>query len=366
VRSALALTLSVLLASAPAFADDDGPARPDRPLGVDTPGPLRQLLLDMPLEDARPGGAALDVRWTLANSWSVPTRLVRSGRVVLVQLDEQADRLTLALRLPWARLAGDGPLSRRVDTTLEWRVTRHWGGYTDRAIEGWHTLGDFNTFQRPEYPSDAVALHLGEPGGAVVFDVRSPRLAVGDLAVRSALRLAEGERLGRPAALALRLDVKLPLGRPADLGGSGGTDAGLGLGGSLPLLTWLTGHAQLSARHVSQLPGGLPLRLRDWQYGAEASLVAWRGEWALALESRWLSALFERGWHVDANPRQGDALPAVTWTQNQVTVGLRWRALTAWLSEDWTPGSRPQVGQTWFFDSNAPDVVLGLSLVQAL
>ncbi len=358
--------LLALLAATPGLADTGGPPRPDRPLGVDTPGPLRALVLDLPLEDARPAGAALDVRWTLANSWSVPTRLTRAGRTVLVQLDEQADRLAFTLRLPWARLAGAGPVTRRLDTALEWRLTEHWGGYTDHAIEAWHRFGRYNDFGRPVYPRDAVALHLGEPGGAALFDLTAPRLAVGDLAVRTALRLAEGERLGLPAALALRLDVKLPLGRPADLGGSGGLDVGAGLGGSLPLLPGLTGHAQVALRRVSPLPGGLPLRLRRWQLGAEASLVGWRGDWAVAVESRWLSALFERGWRVDGAPLQGDALTAVTRSQNQVTVGLRWRWLTAWLSEDFTLGSRSAVGWIWFYDTNAPDVAAGLSLVQPL
>jgi len=349
-----------------ARADAAGAPRTDRPLGVDTPGTLRQLVLDLPLEDARPGGISLDTRWTLANDWSVPTRLVRSGRVVVLQLDEQADRLSLDLRLPWARLAGAGPLVDRLSTSLCWSLTEHWGGYTDRAIEAWHELGGYNSFSRPSYPRDAVALHLGEPGGATLFDLHGPALAVGDLAVRTALRLAQGERAAGPWALALRLDLKLPLGRPSDLGGSGGADAGLGVAGSLPLLPWLTGHAQVSGRLLSPLPGGGPLRLRPWQLGGELSLVAWRGDWAFTLETRWLSALFERGWHVDGLARQGDALTAVTRTQNQFTLGLRWGALTAWLSEDVTLGSRHEVAWIWFYDTNAPDVAVGLSLALPL
>jgi hypothetical protein len=339
--------------------------RPDRPLGVDTPGVLRQLLLDLPLEDARPAGAALEVRWVLSNDWSTPTTLTRGGRTVEVQLDEQADRLALALRLPWARLAGDGPLRSRLATTLEWRLTQRWGGYTDGPIEAWHEVGAYSRFQRPDHPRDAVALHLGEPGGATVAHLTGPRLSPGDLAVRTSLRLAEGERAAGPWAVALRLDLKVPLGRPADLGGSGGADAGVGLGGTLPLLPWLTLHAQAAARRVSPLAGGLPLRLRPWQLGAEASLVAWRGDWAVLLESRWLSALFERGWRVEADPVQGDALTPVARTQNQVSVGLRFRAVTAWLSEDWTPGSRREVDWTWFYDSNAPDLAVGLAVVTA-
>jgi hypothetical protein len=348
----------------PAAAVDPAAARPraDRPLGVDTPGVLRQLILDLPLEDARPAGRALDVRWVVANDWSTPTTLTRGGRTVLVQLDEQADRLSLALRLPWSDLAGDGPVTRRLATTLEWRVTRRSGGFTDGAIEWWHQAIGSEPFERGSHPRDAVALHLGEPGGATVADLTGPVLSVGDLAARTALFLAGGDGAAGPWALALRLDVKLPLGRPAELGGSGGADAGLGLATSVALLPWLTLHAQGAARRVSPLAGGLPLRLRPWQLGADASLVAWRGAWALLLEDRWSSALFERGWTVAGPGEQGDALMAVTRTQNQVTVGLRWRAATAWISEDWTPGSRPEVGWRWFYDTGAPDLAAGVSL----
>lgn len=360
-----AAALALWAGAAGAQEDLAGP-RPDRPLGVDTPGALRQLVLDLPLDDARPRGAALDVRWVLANDWSIPTTLSRGGRTVEVQLDEQADRLEVALRVPWARLAGGGPVAERLATTLEWRVTRRWGGWTDQPIERWHELGDYNRFLRGDYRRDAVALRLAEPGGATVTDVRRPVTSPGDLVARTALRLAGGEAAAGPWAVALRLDVKAPLGRPANLGGSGGADAGAGLAASVPLLPWLTLHAQAAARRVAPLAGGLPLRLRPWQLGAEASLVAWRGDWALLLEDRWLSALFERGWRVTSPPAQGDALTAVTRTQNQVSVGLRWRAVTAWCSEDWTPGARREVGWGWFYDTNAPDLVLGLAVAAPL
>jgi hypothetical protein len=98
----------------------------------------------------------------------------------------------------------------------------------------------------------------------------------------------------------------------------------------------------------------------------EASLVAWRGDWALALESRWLSPLFESGWTVVTPPSQGDALTAIERSQNQITGGVRWRALTVWFSEDWTPGARREVRWYWFYNSNAPDVALGVSFVQPL
>jgi hypothetical protein len=46
-----------------------------------------------------------------------------------------------------------------------------------------------------------------------------------------------------------------------------------------------------------------------------------------------------------------------------VSVGLRWRELTAFLSEDFTPGHRLAADKDppWFYESNAPDVVVGVA-----
>lgn len=364
---AAALGLAGLALSAPALAAGDWPVlRPDRPLGVVTPGTLRLLFLDMPLLDARGERPALEVRWAVANDWTTPTRLTRGGREVDVQLDEQADLLTLCASLPWARLLGGGPVADRLATQLEWRLLQHWGGWTDRPIEGWHGLVGAERFDRDAFPRNTVALHLGEPGGARAFDVGGSRLALGDLALRTSLRLAEGERAGLPWAAALRLDVKLPVGRPADAGGSGGLDAGAGLAGSAALFSWLTGHAQAAIRRVAPLASAQPLQPRAWQWSLEGSLAATRGDWALLLETRWLSPLVPAGWRLIGDPAQGDAVTAVTRAQNQVTVGLRWRALTAWGSEDFTLGRRREVGLRWFYDSNAPDSTLGLSVAAAL
>ncbi|HET9552680.1 MAG TPA: hypothetical protein VFP50_06910 [Anaeromyxobacteraceae bacterium] len=326
-----------------------------------TPGPLRALFLDLPLDDARADpDLSADLRWWLANSWSVPTALERSGQVALVQLDEQQDGLSLAVRLPWGRLLPGSALAARLTTVAGARVVRHWGGWTDRPIEAWHVLMGFDRFDRWEYPRDAVAVRLG-----TLVDLRGPATAVGDLTLRTALRVAEGEGAAGPWAFAVRLDVKLPAGRPSDLSGSGGWDAGAGLGASGPLLGPLTGHAMLSARAVSRLPAASPLQPRPLQLAAEASLaLRLGGGWALLLEDRLLSALFERGWRLAvAPPEQGDAVMAVTRPLNQVTGGVRWGRATLWLSEDFTYGHRAGAGASWFYDSNAPDLVVGLSVV---
>jgi hypothetical protein len=302
----------------------------------------------------------------VANDWTVPTRLTRGGREVRLQLDEQADLLTLQGSLPWARLLGAGPLADRLATRLEWRLLHHGGGWTDRPIEAWHRLAGLENFGRTGSARDAVALHLGAPGGARLFDLDGARLAAGDLAVRTSLRLGEGERGGLPWAVALRLDLKVPLGRPALAAGSGGLDAGAGLAGSAALLPWLTGHAQAALRRLAPLPGAQPLQPRPWQWSLEGSLAATRGDWTLLLETRWLSPLCLTGWRLIGDPQQGDAVTAVTRAQNQISAGLRWRAVTAWFAEDFTLGRRQEVGWRWFYDTNAPDLVLGVSVAVPL
>jgi hypothetical protein len=143
-------------------------------------------------------------------------------------------------------------------------------------------------------------------------------------------------------------------------------DAGAGLAGSAALLPWLTGHAQAAFRRLAPLPGAQPLQPRPWQWSVEGSLAATRGDWTLLLETRWLSPLFQAGWRLVGDPHQGDAVTAVTRAQNQISAGLRWRAVTAWFAEDFTLGGRPEVGRRWFYDTNAPDLVLGASVAVPL
>ncbi len=366
---ALPLGAALALAGAPAPARAEAP-RADRPLGVPTPGPLRALFLDPPLADVRRGAApALELRWWAANSWSVPTTLVRAGQSAEVQLDAQTDALSLTAGLGWDRLFPGSALAARLESAVEARLVRHWGGWTDGGIEAWHRLGAYEDFERPAHPRDAVALTLrtpGRPGAALT----GPVTGLGDLSVRTWLRLAEGDGGDgdrAPWAVALRLDVKLPTGRPADLTGSGSLDVAMGFSASGPLLGWLTGHAQVTAGRAGALPAWSPLQPRRWPLAAEASLVARLGQdWALLLEDRLQSALFERGWRLvpGVTPIQGDAVMAVTRVQNQVSVGARWRAVTVWLSEDFMIGSRDLVGSPWFYDQNAPDVVLGIAVAR--
>lgn len=364
-RALAALLLAAL--AAPAAASPSA-----APLGLSTPGPLRALFLDMPLADARGApSTTVDVRWSMANSWSVPTVLVRGGDAVVVQLDAQIETLQLAAAVPWRILSGSA-LAMRLTTTVEARALVLWGGWSDGGIEGWHQVVSTTNFARQHWPRDRVGLTLAQAGGPRLVEVRSSRLALGDVALRTALRVAGAGPDEAPSrlTLALRLDLKLPAGRLARLGGSEGADAGLGAAVTLVANRWLTAHAMASLRAVSDLPGGVALQPRRLQGGLDLSLVARLGPVAVLLEDRVSSPLVENGWKLP--PSQDDpyatAWYALAKPHNQLSLGLRWRELTASFSEDFTLGGRMAAdrGPEWFYNSNAPDVVLGIAWARSL
>jgi hypothetical protein len=209
-----------------------------------------------------------------------------------------------------------------------------------------------------------VRLTLREPGGESAVALTGPRLAVGDLVLRTTLRLHQGETASGPWAAVVRLDLKAPTGRLAEAGGSGGADLGLALSASGPLAGWLTGHAQVSVARLAGLPAALPLQPERWQLGLEASLAAsLPGGWTVLAESRVLSNLFPRSWQLgQVKPSQADALTAITRWQNQLSFGARQGPVTIWFCEDFTLGRRPETGWRWFYDTNAPDLVLGVTV----
>ncbi|WP_248346035.1 DUF3187 family protein [Anaeromyxobacter paludicola] len=384
------LALLLLLALAlPAAAGD----RRDlaAPLGLGTDGTIRELFLDMPIADARAPRAGLDVRWSMANDWSAPTYAASGAKLVEIQTDEQSDSLTLSLRAPWSRLLGPGPvvsgrpLFDRLSTTLDWRVTQHWGGWSDGTIEWWHGFAGFYNFERNQYPRNAVHVTLGEVGGKQTLDLRSAQVSFGDLAVRTQYLLADG---GAPLVpgqgpdatrwgLSARLDLKAPVGRLSNLGGSGGFDAGVGLLGTYELTSFLVAHAMASGQWWSGFAGEQPLQPLNFHWTAEVSLALLLGPVALVVEDRVVSAMFDDGGWTRVNPlplapgQSPPSLAASAWAatfraQNGITGGLRWGRFTVWFAEDWTPGSNPTGVYKWFYDSNAPDVEIGLGYSQPL
>ncbi len=374
-RSALPrarLHLTVLLAcilfplATPAAGPD--PLMLSAPLGLGTPGPVRQLFLDPVLADARAvRHPALALHLEDANSWSVPTVLTRGGKTVRVQLDGQSDALVLTARLPWGSRSGD-----RVATTVSWRVTGFWGGFEDGGIEAWHRLvGAYNS-RRERYGRDRVELRLVEQGGEAAFDLRTGRISVGDLVIGHQVLLASGDEsvVGPEGAaprwgVAARLDLKIPAGSLGRLGGSGGPDAALALLATRELAPWAVLHGMAFVSAVSPLASRMALQPRTLHYGLEASLVLLLGEgWALLAEDRWLSALMEGGWTVEDGGQNAvyisSAAAALFRPHNQLSGGLRRGAFTLTFSEDFTLGDNPRGQRSWFYSSNSPDTVVGL------
>ena len=152
------------------------------PLGLRTQGPLRELFLDMTGADARPiDHSDFDIRWSVANTWNEQMSLQRGGARATQLLDEQADSLTLRVRAPWPDFPG-------IWTAIEWKITEHWGGWSDTPIESWHSLvGAFN-YQRSQFPRNRVRLIYADDGGTA-FDIRSAKLAPGDLTARTQIAL---------------------------------------------------------------------------------------------------------------------------------------------------------------------------------
>lgn len=377
-RPALAPLRAAVAALALAGAGAAGAQRADAPLGVGAAGPVRALALDMPLADAR--GAAsptVEVRWVAANTWSAPTTLLRGGERAEVRLDAQTDVLQATLEFPWRR-ARALPLADRITTRLEARVLRTWGGWTDRSIEAWHGAVRSWNFDREAWPRDALDVRVGAAGGGRAIAVRSPRSALGDVAVRTSVRIAGARSSPAPGdaparlAVALRLDLKIPTGSPWRLGGSGAPDAGVGVEATCAPARWLTGHGLASLRAVGPLPRGVRLRTRPLQPGLELSLVARLSRHlALLLEDRLLSpALADHGWRLspEVDRPQASAWYALFRAQNQISAGLRVGEATVFLSEDFTLGRRHarDDGPGWFYDSNAPDLAFGLAWAHAL
>jgi hypothetical protein len=343
------------------------------PLEVRVPGSLRDLFLDVVPWDARAVPALrLDVGWTMANDWSTPTTLERNGQPVDVRLDEQADSITAAIRVPWGVVLGspEGAFLRRLATALEIRGTLHWGGWSDGVIDAWHRVFSYNDFARPAFPRNEVHLALHPAFRSTPVQIDQATFAFGDVVLRNQLLLWEGGEplLEGPAARAgvsLRLDLKIPTGSLARMGGSGGWDVGLGLLGTWQLTEWLVGHAIVSGSVWSPMTGDMPLQPRTWQASAGLSLVVLLGDVSILLEDRWSTAPFQAGWgFVEVNPEwnlSSSAFTAVTLPQNQIAGGVRWGPLTFWFAEDFTPGYVAGLGPTWFYDSNAPDLAIGLT-----
>ena len=330
------------------------------PLGLRTQGPLRELFLDVTGADARPiDRLDLDVRWTLANTWNEEMFLQRGSISARQLLDEQADSLSVRLRAPW-------PMYPRVWTSLEWKLTEHWGGWSDRPIEAWHSLiGAFN-YQRAMFPRDQVHLVYTDSAGTA-FDIHSATLAPGDVTARTQVGL-----IATPLAIAARLDFKIPVGSLSAAGGSGGLDAAAGICATWPVATWATLHGLLALSRFSALSAATALQPKEWHFTGEVSFELDVLGSTVLVEDRVLSPLLSPGWErLPTGVGGDDALLSSGFyadfrAHNQISLGFRRGRWSTWLSEDFTPGSNPHSVMSWMWVSNAPDIVLGVAFTQPL
>jgi hypothetical protein len=327
------------------------------PLGLRTQGPLRELFLDVTGADARPiERPEFDVRWSVANTWNEGMTLRRGNQWATQSLDEQADSLALRVRAPWPRF----PM---VWTAFEWKLTEHWGGWSDAPIESWHSLiGSFN-YQRSMFARNRVHLVYAD-SAATAFNLQSGTLAPGDLTTRTQVALLEG-----PVALAARFDFKLPVGSLSAAGGSGGLDVGAAVVATWPAAPWATLHGLVAVSRFSGLSAGTALQPKPWHFTGEISLELDLLGSTFLLEDRILSPLLQPGWvrastAEDEDELLSSGLYADFRSHNQISFGFRRGRFSFWLSEDFTPGSNPKSVLTWMWVSNAPDIVLGFAFTQ--
>lgn len=362
--------LAALLLAAPLAA------RPisDAPLGVGTPGPIRALFLDMPLADAgRADRPAVDVRWVAGNSWSEASVLSRGDQRVVVQTDGQTDALQATVSAPWSRWVA-APWAQDLATAVEVRTLLHWGGWSDRPIEAWHHFAAYYNFDRELFPRNRLNYTIRDVYGRTLADRRSATLGLGDVAVRTQWTALQGGVVagGARYALAVRLDLKLPTGSLGAFTGSGAPDAGLGVAVTYRPAGWLTLHGLLSARAVGDFPHAFPLQPRRLQLGADLGIVVRIADRvALVVEDRVSSPLVEAGWtqaRKSVTDPEAGAWYGIARTYNQISGGVRVGDVTFHFSEDFTPIPRLRYdpGPSWFYDSNQPDFLIGLTWSRAL
>jgi hypothetical protein len=395
----LTAALLVLCAGGASAAASAAPEpQPDRgPLGLRTQGTLRELFLDVTGADARAvERPSLELRYTVSNVWNEAMDLSRHGDRAQQELDEQADALGVKLTLPWSAIGGEGPalllpgsarpLFQRLSTAVELKLTEHWGGWSDRPIEAWHRLiGSFN-FDRELHPRNRLRLYVADAGGTA-FDLERPTLAFGDVAIRTQFLLAEGglapaspggsaspkapaQSEGATSALSLRFDFKLPTGRLASAGGSGGFDAAVALLGTAQVSSAIALHGLVAVARFGGFSAPLLLQPKPWHFTAEVSAVFDLGLLQILLEDRVVSPLLQPGWNRLESFGDDGLLSSGYFAgfrpHNQITWGLRVGRFSVWLSEDFTPGSNPRSSIPFYYESNSPDVTIGARWLQPL
>jgi hypothetical protein len=146
----------------------------------------------------------------------------QSGNEQLV-FDGESSKTTLALRYG---------ISDRVDAGITIPYLHYGGGFLDSFIIHWHDAFGMKQGGRDSAPTGAINLGYQRDGREKLKMKRSVS-GVGDVRVTAGMALYNDVETDSRTSVALKGEVKLPTGDPAELTGSGSTDLALSIGGSL-------------------------------------------------------------------------------------------------------------------------------------
>ncbi len=131
-------------------------------------------------------------------------------------------------------VAGDYGIGLNVEIGFELPLISHQAGFLDNFIEEWHAAFGLPQGGRDLATSDQFGygyIHQGEKG----FTLNSETAGLGDLSLRAAWQLWHNEE--KRQGIALRTNLKLPLGDAGRLTGTGSTDFSIWLSGEQRLQT---------------------------------------------------------------------------------------------------------------------------------
>ena len=160
-----------------------------------------------------------DTRQRLTPSQVVTEQAKRPGESLFF-VDTEQGRTSLLVR------AG---VSGRFETALEIPFLSYRGGAFDGSIEAYHDSLNLANGGREFYERNRTQIALTLGGDSLFVDGSPARFEPGDLSLFGRFSILRNPR----ASLALALGLKFPTGDPERLAGSGGTDLGIDLEGTV-------------------------------------------------------------------------------------------------------------------------------------
>lgn len=289
-------------------------------------GPLRirdQFLLNMNLlafePDAasvlEPGGSRLELIETVSNTFAM-------SEVMSESLEQRSARAPVTLddlrAVPGNNFYLDAEVyrtavsyDRAVSEGVQVGVTLQWlsfvGGALDGVIESFHDAFGFDQSGREGVPRGAYTAYV-RSGGLEVIDQTKPGSGLGDVVVRSKVKLLERRR---NSLVSLQAAMKLPLGDGDDLFSSGSVDAGVEVLGSYYPSDRLCLHYSLGV-----------LRLGDWPLFGLSSQTLLSGMAGLELGTSPSSSLIAQ-MTVSRSPFDDLELPELSALSLQASVGYK-------------------------------------------